>query len=161
MMKHQLLLTILLILSACDRPATPQVERSSPTLTPFTTSSTLEVLPGSTLMPTATDPLFHPLPTEIEALARIRRSWPNAVIVDIKRMSEPEAQKIAAAGCDTLLTHYGEVWVVTMDGVFSKRYRAYLSVTSGEQLCGDLFDIGGNVTVTPPLRHTPVITQTE
>ncbi len=121
-MKRQLSLAILLFLSACDRPATLQAERPSPTLTPFTTSSTLEVLPGSTLVPTVTDLLFHPLPTEVEALARIRRSWPNAVIVDIKRMSEPEAHKIAAAGCDTLLTHYGEVWVITMDGVFSKRY---------------------------------------
>jgi hypothetical protein len=72
MMKRQLLLAILLILSACDRPATPQVERPSPTLTPFTMSSTLEVLPGSTPIPTATDPLVHPLPTEAEALARIR-----------------------------------------------------------------------------------------
>ena len=161
MMKRQLALAILLILSACDLPATPQVERPSPTLTPFTTSSTLEVLPGSTPIPTATDPLVHPLPTEAEALARIRQSWPNAVIVDIKRMSEPEAQKIATAACDILLTLYDEVWVIAIDGAFSKRYRAYLSVTSGRQLCGELFDIGGNVTVTPPLRRTPVITQTE
>ena len=161
MMKRKLSLAILLILSACDLPATPQVGRPSSTLTPFAMSSTLEVLPGSTPLPTATDLLFHPLPTEAEALAHIRRFWPNAVIVDIKRMSEPEAQKIATAACDILLTRYDEVWVIAMDGAFSKRYRAYLSVTSGEQLCGELFDIGGNVTVTPPLRRTPVITQTE